>query len=397
MFKAKKRLIILWHGIGSSRLALVLVGLLIALSLSGAMLPQEGMYDPADITRWQEGHSLLTSILEPLGFFHVFHSIPFLITILLLGINTLTCTVNHFIKGGGFAYLTGREAVKNIGFILMHLSLIALFAGGAWTASASMDGYILLTEGQELKETPGSYLRLVKGPLRTEPHKEFLIRLNRVRIKYRQKQYPVDIASHIEIRVNREKVRRDTVRVNHPFTCEGLTFTHDRTGFSPRLLIREKRTGRLLVNSFIALKTFRRGQVEREYRDFLPLPFFKQKVIVTLYPSHTRVDGQVKKTGEEPENPVLLVEMEDESGGSVSMGEIFPGGWLNLGDYSLGFTELRRWTAFQVTDDPGYPVVWIALWAGVIGFIMRYIPDLKRWFGQSKTTEKVNLQGHENG
>lgn len=397
MFKGKGRLIVLWHGVGSSRLALVLVGILIALSLGGVMLPQEGMYNPADITRWQEDHSLLTSILKPLGFFHIFYSIPFLITILLLGINTLTCTVNHFIKGGGFAFFRGPEAIKNIGFILMHLSLIVLFAGGSWTASASMDGYILLTEGQELIEKHDSYLRLVDGPLRTEHHKEFVIRLNRVRIKYRQKQYPVDITSNIEIRVNREKVREDTVRVNHPFTYGGLTFTHDQTGFSPRLVIRDRVKGRLLVNSFIALKTFRRGQVEREYRDFLPLPFFKQKVIITLYPNYTRVNGQVKKTGEEPENPILLVEMEDESGGSVSKGEISPGGWLNLEDYSLGFVELRRWTSFRVTDDPGYLVVCIALWAGVIGFILRYIPDLKKWFGQSKTIDKVNHKGHEEG
>ncbi len=394
-YEGKRSLTIFWRGASSGRLALVLVGLLIVFSLAGAILPQEGLFAPGDIALWQKQHPTITALLKPVGFFRVFHSIPFLITIFLLGINTLTCTVNHFIKGGGLTFFRGPAAIKNIGFILMHLSLIVLFAGGSWTASASMDGYILLTEGQELKEIHDSYLRLVEGPLRTEHHKEFVIRLNQVRIKYREKQYPVDITSNIEIRVNREKVCQDTVRVNHPFTYGGLTFTHDQTGFSPRLVIRDRVKGRLLVNAFIALKTFRRGQVEREYRDFLPLPFFKQKVIVTLYPNYTRIDGQLKKIGEEPEHPILLVEMEDESGRSVSKGEISPGGWLNLGDYSLGFAELRQWTAFRVTDDPGYPVVWIALWGGVIGFIMRYIPDLRKWFGHPAVTDKVNHKGYK--
>jgi len=381
--------------LSSSKLALALVVLLILFSLAGALLPQEGMFGPLDISRWQEQHSTITALAKPAGFFRVFHSIPFLVTIFLLAVNILTCTVQRFIKEGGISSLKGKGAVCQIGFLILHLSLIGIFAGGLMSVSASLDGYILLTEGQGIEEKHDSYLRLVEGPFRKEHHRRFVVRLKKVRIEYQKKQYLTGITSQLEILENREKVREGTVKVNYPFTYRGLDFTHDKTGFSPRLVIRERSNRRPLVNSFIALKTFRRGQVEREYRDFLPLPFFKQKVIVTLYPNHTRVDGQVKKIGEEPENPILLVETEDETGKKVSRGEIPLGGSLVLGNYLLGFAELRRWTSFRVMDDPGYPVVWIALWVGIAGFIMRYIPDLRKWFGHAPVADKVNHEGHE--
>ncbi len=373
---------ILLRVISSAKLALILVLLLILLAVAGAILPQEAMFSPADIIRWQDEHPAITGVFKPLGLFHVFHSIPFLVVILLLALNTLTCTLLYFVKEGGFSSLKGPGSAKRVGFIVLHLSLLILFAGGFYSTAVRMDGYLVLTEGQRLKEERGSYTRFAAGPLRRKKHRGFFLHLDNVQVEYQQGRYPVAITSHIEIHEKRRKVVETAIKVNHPFTYRGIDFTQDETGFSPRLLIREKAGRRVLVDSFIALKTFREGK-SREYRDFLPLPFFKKRVIVTLYPAFTREKGQVKKSGEEPKNPLLLIEMEENPGQVVHREYIPMKGSVVLGDYTLTFAGLRRWSSFKVVDDPGYPIVMLALWLGIGAILLRYIPDLRPWFSRS--------------
>jgi hypothetical protein len=59
------------------------------------------------------------------------------------------------------------------------------------------------------------------------------------------------------------------------------------------------------------------------------------------------------------------------------------GSSMSLGKYTIGFTGLRRWSSFKVVEDPGYNLVWIALWLGAAALILRYVPDIKEWFGAS--------------
>jgi len=143
-------------------------------------------------------------------------------------------------------------------------------------------------------------------------------------------------------------------------------------------LIRQKENEKLLVNSFIALRTFQEGEI-RKYQDYLPLPFFKQRVVVTLYPRYTLVNGRVEKTGEEPENPLLVIKMEDNSGRVISQGQIKLGEKIEMSEHIFGFEELRYWSSFKIVQDQGYPIVVIALWLGVAALVLRYIPELRKW------------------
>lgn len=379
MTKAKKYLTILRQGLGSSRLALIAVALLIVLCIIGAVLPQESMYNPHDIAHWQKHHPLVTTIFNPLGLFRAFNSIPFIVIIIILGINTLTCTLNHFIKRGGIACLKGPDAIKNMGFVLLHLSLILLLAGGAWSASARLDGFIVLTEGQGFKEEHGHYIRLVEGPLRREKHKGFLLSLEKVHITYRQGKYPTEMTAAIKVGPAPNRMTAAEISVNYPLTYKGVDFTLDQVGFSPRLVIRDGKSGRILINSFVALKTFRYGP-NREYRDFLPLPIFKNRVIVTLYPAHRTIEKKIEKTGEEPENPILLIEIEDNNGKVILTRHLPFNGKTSVGDHIFEFIGLRRSASFRVVEDPGYPLVLTAIWLGLLALILRYAPDLRGWW-----------------
>ncbi|MHC4312978.1 MAG: cytochrome c biogenesis protein ResB [Planctomycetota bacterium] len=215
--------------LSSSKLALVLVLVVILFSLAGAILPQEGMIESKDIAAWQKEHPILTGALEPAGFFHVFHSWPFLVTIVVLGINTLTCTVLHFVKDGGLSALNGPRGIEKAGFFLLHISLIVLFAGGFWSAATKLDGYIVLTEGQPFIERHNSYVRLVEGPLRREHHKKFVVALKRVVTKYEKQRYLTDVTSNLEILSEGKRATNGTVKFNKPFTYKGLSFTQAET------------------------------------------------------------------------------------------------------------------------------------------------------------------------
>jgi cytochrome c biogenesis protein ResB len=365
--------------LSSWRLALVLVIIVILISIAGAMLPQEAQYTFDEITRWQEVHPVITTLLRPLGLFRAFHSVLFLVTVSMLAVNTLTCTVLRvlrvFKEGGITVFIKGPAALRNTGFIILHLCIIAICAGGVLSTGFSMDGLIILTEGQVFKEEHSSYIRLVEGPLRQEHHQGFLLRLAKVRVKY-EKGHTVEKAADVETRGNDASVEKAEVKVNVPLTYRGLDFTLDEVGFSPRVVIRDKKSGRLLVNSFVALKTFRDGQ-KRTYRDFLPLPVFlqkKQRIVVTVIPAPDR----------EQDQPLLLVDIEDDTGKVKSHGQVPMNGTGQVGEYLFGFTGLRRCASFRVMEDPGYDVILIALWLGFIGILLRYIPDLRGWLKEDR-------------
>jgi cytochrome c biogenesis protein ResB len=370
---------LLLAGLASGKLALVLIALLMLLAAVGAMLPQEGLLTPADTLAWQYDHPIITRLAEPWGLFDTFSCWPFLGTILVLAVNTLTCTILRFVREGGFRSLAGPMAAKRTGFVLLHLSLIILFAGGFWSAATRLDGHIVLTEGQHFTDTHDSYLRLQEGPLRPEQHTGLEVRLESVDIEYEQQRYSVAVSSNVGILSDGEQVASGVVQVNSPFTYAGLSLTQDETGFSPRLMIRDGARGGTLFDSFIALKTFR-TDAGREYRDFLPIPFLEQRIVVTLYPNFTLKDGELVKTGEVPNNPLLLLEIEDESGQVVESRQVEVGSRVRLGKYLFAFVDLRRWASFRVGDDPGYPWFCAGLWLGLASLLLRYFPDLRCWF-----------------
>ncbi|MHC4213091.1 MAG: cytochrome c biogenesis protein ResB [Planctomycetota bacterium] len=375
MSARKKGLIFLLHLLSSSRLALILVVMVIIFSVVGAVLPQRGMVTDEGIEIWQKSNPMATKILRPLGFFQVFVSWPFMITIIAFAVNTLTCTILRFLRDGGFSSLKGPGSVERLGFLVLHLSLILLFFGSFVGAATKLDGFIILTRGQAFTGHRQQYQRIIEGPLRNKEPGQFAALMTDLKIKYEKGKYAVDIASSFDVYRENKLVAKGTARVNKPFVFEGYAFTLDQNGYSPHISIKEKLTAKQIFNSFVALKTFDDGQ-QRQYSDFLPLPFLKNMVILTIYPSYERKDGKAIKTSESVENPLIIVEVQDQSGKIISRTELPIYREITVGEHTLEFKDLRQWVSFRVVQDKGYPIVWISLWLGVAGLVLRYLPDL---------------------
>ena len=104
-------------------------------------------------------------------------------------------------------------------------------------------------------------------------------------------------------------------------------------------------------------------------------------------------NGKVRKTGEDPENPLLLIDVLEPAGQVVAQGNAPLGGRIATAEYMFFFTELRRWSGFMVVQDPGYLTVCVALWLGLGALILRYVPDLKRWFAERPDKGQNLLSG----
>jgi len=382
-----KLLSVLLKILSSPRLTLVLVALVIFFAVCGAMLPQEGGLDTSQIADWQKEHPGLSRAFGPLGLFGVFHSWPFIITLVLLALNTLLCTILRFVHDGGFASFTRQDWSQRAGFFILHISLIAIMASGFVSAATRFSARLYLTEGQGLKDDQASYTHISRGPLCRKQHKGFTVVLDHIQTEYVQGRYQTELASKVEFFRGQDQVAQGYVKINRPYTFEGLAYTLDRTGFSPRILIRQKGNPRTLVNSFVALQTFDTPQ-GRTHRDFLPLAFFKNRFVITLYPAHQLQGDEIKKTGENPDNPLILVEMEDAKGNVAARGHAPLKEKVTVGDYEFEFAELRQWASFGVSSDPGYPIIWISLWLGMAALILRYAPDLRKWFADDGGLEE---------
>ena len=365
-------------GLSSGKLALALVAVLILFSLVGVIFPQMGQLPANKILQWQQQHPSITAVLKPIGLFSVFHSWPFMIALSLLAINTLICTVIHFSEKGGFRALVGSGAMTTWGFLLLHLSFIVLLAGGFTSAATRMDGYILLTEGQSFTDQPENYLRYSIGSLRPSGGWDFSVLLKEVNITFEKSDYVVDMKTTLQFQSQQNRLIEGVVKINEPFCYQGMTFTLDEIGYSPRIILRQEGEQKPLVNSFIALQTFL-TEDGRQYRDYLPLPFFENRVILEFYPA-----GSADiKTGVVSSEPVILVKTSD-SEGEISATSNLPLNQKTTADgYEFEFVELRQWASFRTSNDPGYPVVWIAMWLGLVALLLRYLPELRGWTNQA--------------
>ncbi|MCK4888300.1 MAG: cytochrome c biogenesis protein ResB, partial [Candidatus Aminicenantes bacterium] len=170
--------IIYWAG--SLKLALVLVIILILLSFTALVIPQQSEFSSVDIEFWSDQNPGLASFASVLGFFSVFRSIPFLIVIVLFAVNILICTILHLSGLKESSNSIRKRGIRTTGFLLLHIALIGILAGGFITTALGKDGNIILTEGQVFANKAENYIKLTKGSFSSMSDKNFLVRLSKV-------------------------------------------------------------------------------------------------------------------------------------------------------------------------------------------------------------------------
>jgi cytochrome c biogenesis protein ResB len=355
----------------SPKLALLLGIFLMFFVLAGAVLPQDGMSDPDLARTWHAEHPLVGEIADALGLFHVFRSWPFLALIMALAVSTVLCTSARFLGNKGV-----RLTAAAWGSLLLHIALIVLMAGGFVSAAARFDGLVILTEGQRFTGDRDSFLYYTEGPLRKDGHGEVLIMLGNVRTEIEGGSHLVGVTSTLLADNSKEG---HEVSVNSPWRHGRFTYTQVKTGFSPKLIISRDPDKQVLFDSFVALKTSEEGAV-REYRDVLPLPSDHEQIVVTLLPNAEKApDGSFVRVNDVLQDPVLQMDWHDGEARPSASAYLRIGESSQIAGLSFEFAGLRRWSSFRVVDDPGYPVILVSLWLGLLALLVRYVPETAKW------------------
>ena len=349
--------------LGSGRLAIVLLCLLALLASLGALYPQEPLVGVEAVSLWQNQHPLATTLGSWLGVFHIFHAPVFLVVAGLLLLNTFTCTVVT-VTAPRFSF-SGTRGIRNTGFLVLHAGLLVLGTGGLISAGFRLDGFVVLIEGQTFQESQQGYHRLYKSPFRNQPHLGYSLRLNDVRVDTEASR-EVMVTSNLDLRMTEQSERVSvTVSVNRPAAFAGVHLTQDRTGYAPFLRIMSRVTGRPMVGGYVALQRFDTpdGLVHRDQLRLMTGDI----VTVTLFPD------------EKSNGKGNLVSIALGDGEQPSEMELREGESGRLDRFIIAYDNTRRWSAFRIMEDPGYPVVLWGLWISLAGFVLRYLQDIVDW------------------
>jgi len=221
----KKILHIVWKVLTSLEVAVVLVLVLAAFMVVGALLPQD-MGEEFYLKAWDAG---TYHALRDLGLLNVFRGPVFIIPAILLGINLLCCSVDilrkFFPKG-----ITARFAVS----ALYHLALLAMFAGFFAT--------FLFAYGGELTIKPGESVRVpfAKGDTRwakvaprlgfdaprneESPYELRLVSFETTYVERDGKIFTKDWISELEVVEDGEVAYAKRIQVNDPLVYGGVKY-----------------------------------------------------------------------------------------------------------------------------------------------------------------------------
>ncbi len=406
----------LWRFLGSTRLAVILLGAVLFGVLVGTLFPQLSpgtAADPAALARWlttaQEKYGLLFGLYRALGLFDVYRSSWFLALIAALMLNTVVCTVDRLrllwkavtsrpriaqaeafyarmpnrvsltvasVEQGerslrqvlgrrhyrvmaerqdGVAYLFAeRNRLARLATLVTHASLMLLVLGFLWSGWGGWrERAVALGPGQVYDVSHG---------------RSFAVRSDGLEIERYPNGQPSDYRAHLAVLENGAEVMRKTVRVNDPLTYRGVSFYLYSYGPAGRMRVTDAKghpvplragSGREVTSGEVTLNFAGEGdgrEVEVPSQDLtLRLVFYYQGP--SLFVQATR-SGETKPFG----------------AGSVRDGESF-----KIGDVTFEFA-LDRYIVLQVVHDPGFKLVILAGFLVIGGLIFSfYFPHRRLW------------------
>jgi cytochrome c biogenesis protein ResB len=131
----------IWKFLTSLELGVILVVILAAFMVVGALLPQ-GMDDEFYLKAWDEG---TYHALRYVGLLDIFHRPLFLVPAILLGVNLLCCSVDILRK-----FLPKTITARYVVSALYHLALVGMFLGFFATYLFSYGGELTIKPGDSV-------------------------------------------------------------------------------------------------------------------------------------------------------------------------------------------------------------------------------------------------------
>jgi cytochrome c biogenesis protein len=333
--------------LASLRLTIPLLILLAALSVIGTLIPQNA----AEQQYLQHYSKETYYILKGLGLLDMYHSWWFILVLILLTINLITCSLKRL----PVVWRQVRKARSNyarLGTYLTHLSVLLILIGALFGAWWGFKGYVEIREG----ETVGGFV--LNGPQEVVRPLGFQVRCDAFRVDFYPDGSPREFLSTLTfIDGNRVVIDHAPLRVNHPLSYKGFSFYQSSYGISARAVLEVRGQG-----GKGAAQAMQLGE-----GDVRPIPGTNTELGLMQYKEG--VHGH--------EGGILLVFFAPNTAPEGLWLLARPAGQeasVHKGDFTITLKSLekRNYTGIQVTHDPGLPVVWTGCALLVIGLVVTF-------------------------
>ena len=424
----------LWRWLSSVRLALVLILLIAAASLFGALIiqvPGEVLNSPIRYSHWVDGLNArfgpFTGLLDFLGLFQVFQVWWFNALVVLLMLNLAVCTINRFpamwrtlrrprVKVGqlfleqgnhrasfpsldlsqqetsdvmvkilrqqryqvttesdaeGTHIYAERNRYARFGTFLTHASIILAIAAALWGNLAGFSD---------------SGLVIPNGSVRAVGHGTDLSVLNEGFIaEYYLDGRPKDYRSDLVIYQNGREVKRQTVRVNEPVEYNGIRFHQSFFGNAAVMRVRDTANNKLLFEDGVAL-AYRSGQYG-EARSVGSFTLLDGRLDVDVVGT---AQGAVDNSIQPWEVGIIVYKSDDNTilfREKLTQGEPFA-----IAGLEFTFLGEKQFTGLSVVKNPGVKFIWLATAFIVLCiYTVLYFPNCRLWMLCSQYSQQSTV------
>lgn len=406
--------------LGSPRLALWLIGVLIVMNLLSVLVPQRIVLGGSFEDFLRES-PVLAAMTEASGLSRVFTGWPIVVVSGLLAVNLIACTLlrlarrrrpaipraprrgssvrlsaswrssQAFLQAAGDA-LPGRSwttmstadhgfvaVAGRIGFwgsMLLHVSLLVLIAGGALTAVTSFRGEVAITDGETIVDAPEAYISIANSPELGVAFSGARISLDRTTIGYEKGEVVTAVARMRGLDTDGRIISKD-VRVNHPLDVGGKSYLLLNSGYAVTISVDTSVTGPIS-------RVVRLGEeTPFGWRDRLELPptddgrTAELRFLATPVPVEEGQPIPAEKFAiTDPRMRVKLVV----GGVEAWEGRLEPGQTQQLGPgIAVTFEGMRLWDRFLVRGEPARWVSYVGFWMAVVGAAVRFLFPERRF------------------
>ncbi|NMM25056.1 MAG: cytochrome c biogenesis protein ResB [Phycicoccus sp.] len=415
----------LWRFFISMRTGLVLILGLGLLSLIGTLLVQApaGMTtDPAAYTSWVASiHSKYggwTPVFDKLGFFSVFTSIWFKAITVLLTTSVLACSVNraprlwkiafhprtrmgetfftHAALRANILVATGpdtamdnvREVLKSHRFRTISdpddngLNLYAdRFRWGPFGTVVAHLSFVIILLGFFLSATTGfkdtQFVAPVGSKVQVGHGTGLTVEAKSFNDAYYPDGSPSDYVSDLVVYKNGVAVDRQSVRVNHPLTWDGVSFYQSFFGTAAAMKITDA-AGKTLYNDAAALQwqsddgKHSIGQIDMKAAGLS---------VYVIVAASGKPDPNIKA------GQVQLEIHQNGTDAPIATQVVDQGKPSTIAGVTYTFERTRQYTGLIVARDPGAMWVWVGSTLLVLGlFLVFFFPHRRVWVRIRKTS-----------
>jgi len=412
----------LWRLFSSTRLAFIMMLIIIAFSLIGALViqaPSDATASPSDYALWVESvagakYGVWAPLMSVFKFFSIFTSPWFLAAGALLMLNIIICSIDRWgrirqnIRGSPVkqadSFYTGTAkglevlspkmstsqttaASKEV-FTSRHYRVRTVNEDDKFYIAADKNRYIkLFTYASHLslilfiigflvgnffgfRET--SFIVAESTTQEVGYDTGLSLRLNSFTDEYYTDGAPKDYRSDVMLYEAGKEVRQATIQVNHPLSYNGVRFY--QSFFGPAVTIQVRNSeGQEVYKDTIPLTSQLQSTTYNRYTGIFHLP--NAGLVGQLISSATNVPDPMIKKGE-----VAIQLYQMSTGQMIIMDKLMLNQPKTIAGYEFTFLEDAQFSGFQVSKDPGNAIIWIASVLFVIGIgLVLYLPHRQIW------------------